>query len=45
LPLADLDRLVLTHFVRLNLPAVAILDHRYLGVVRPRHVPALALLP
>ncbi|WP_255622594.1 hypothetical protein [Pseudonocardia sp. DSM 110487] len=45
LPLGTVDASVIALAERLNLPAVATLDHRHFGVVRPRHVEALALLP
>jgi predicted nucleic acid-binding protein len=45
LPLGTVDASVIALAERLNLPEVATLDHRHFGVVRPRHVPALTLLP
>lgn len=45
LPLGTVDASVIALAERLNLPAVATLDHRHFSVVRPRHVPALELLP
>lgn len=45
LPLGTVDASVIALTERLNLPAVATLDHRHFSIVRPRHVPALALLP
>jgi predicted nucleic acid-binding protein len=45
LPLGTVDASVIALAERLNLPAVATLDHRHFNIVRPRHVPALELLP
>jgi predicted nucleic acid-binding protein len=45
LPLGTVDASVVALAERLNLPAVATLDHRHFTIVRPRHVPALELLP
>ena len=45
LPLGTVDASVIALAERLNLPAVATLDHRHFSIVRPRHVPALDLLP
>lgn len=45
LPLGTVDASVIALAERLNLPAVAALDHRHFSIVRPRHVPALELLP
>jgi predicted nucleic acid-binding protein len=45
LPLGTVDASVIALTERLNLPAVATLDHRHFRVVRPRHLPALRLLP
>jgi uncharacterized protein len=45
LPLGTVDASVIALAERLNLPAVATLDHRHFSIVRPRHVPALELLP
>jgi predicted nucleic acid-binding protein len=45
LPLGTVDASVIALTERLKLPAVATLDHRHFGVVRPRHVEALTLLP
>ncbi len=39
------DAAVLTVVERLNEPKLATLDHRHFGVLRPRHVDALLLLP
>lgn len=39
------DAAVLAIFERLNEPKLATLDHRHFGVLRPRHVDALRLLP
>jgi hypothetical protein len=44
LPLGTVDSSVIALTERLGLPSVASLDHR-LSVVKPRHVPALTLLP
>ena len=45
LPLGTVDASVVALAERLDLPAVATLDHKHFSVVRPRHVPAFALLP
>ncbi len=45
LPLGTVDASVIALAERLNLPAVATLDHRHFRIVRPRHIPALTLLP
>ena len=45
LPLGTVDASVIALAERLNLPAVATLDHRHFSVVRPRNVPAFELLP
>jgi len=45
LPLGTTDASVIALSERLMLPEVATLDHRHFAVVRPRHVPALTLLP
>lgn len=45
LPLGTVDASVIALVERLNLTAVATLDHRHFRVVRPRHCPALTLLP
>ena len=45
LPLGTVDASVIALAERLSLPAVATLDHRHFSIVRPRHIPALALLP
>jgi predicted nucleic acid-binding protein len=39
------DAAVLAIVERLNEPKLATLDHRHFGVIRPRHVDALRLLP
>ncbi|MBI3751402.1 MAG: PIN domain-containing protein [Chloroflexi bacterium] len=39
------DAAVLSIVERLNEPKLATLDHRHFGVLRPRHVDALHLLP
>jgi predicted nucleic acid-binding protein len=44
-PLGTVDASIIALAERLNLSAVATLDHRHFGVVRPRQVPVLALLP
>lgn len=45
LPLGTVDASVIALAERLNLPAVATLDHRHFSIVRPRHIGALTLLP
>jgi predicted nucleic acid-binding protein len=45
LPLGTTDATVIALAERLELREVATLDHRHFTVVRPRHVPALTLLP
>jgi uncharacterized protein len=45
LPLGTTDATVIAVCERLELAEVASLDHRHFSVVRPRHVPALTLLP
>ncbi|WP_219419391.1 type II toxin-antitoxin system VapC family toxin [Pseudonocardia nigra] len=45
LPLGTVDASVIALAERLGLPAVATLDHRHFGIVRPRHVTAFTLLP
>ena len=45
LPLGLVDASVVAIAERLEEPVVATLDRRHFGVVRPRHVPALTLLP
>ena len=39
------DAAVLAIVERLNEPKLATLDHRHFGLIRPRHVDALRLLP
>jgi hypothetical protein len=39
------DAAVLAIVERLNEPKLATLDHRHFGMLRPRHVEALQLLP
>ncbi len=39
------DAAVFAIVERFNEPKVATLDHRHFGVIRPRHVKALKLLP
>jgi len=39
------DAAVLAIVERLNEPKLATLDHRHFGIIRPRHVDALRLLP
>jgi uncharacterized protein len=45
LPLGSVDASVIALTERLEIAAVATLDHRHFSVVRPRHVEALTLLP
>ena len=45
LSLGLVDATVIALVERLGEPKVATLDHRHFSVVRPRHVPALMLLP
>jgi predicted nucleic acid-binding protein len=45
LPLGTVDASLVAAAERLGVTAVATLDRRHLGVVRPRHVPAFELLP
>jgi predicted nucleic acid-binding protein len=45
LPLGTTDATVIALAERLNVSEVATLDRRHFSVVRPRHVPALTLLP
>jgi uncharacterized protein len=45
LPLGTVDASVVALTERLGLHEVATLDHRDFSVVRPRHTPALTLLP
>jgi len=45
LPLGTTDATVIALAERLNVAEVATLDRRHFSVVRPRHVPAFALLP
>jgi uncharacterized protein len=45
LPLGTTDVSVIALSERLGVSDVATLDHRHFRVVRPRHVPALTLLP
>jgi uncharacterized protein len=45
LPLGTTDATVIAVCERLDLSEVATLDRRHFGVVRPRHVDALTLLP
>lgn len=45
LPLGTVDASVVAAAERLNETDVATLDRRHFAVVRPRHVPALTLLP
>lgn len=44
-PLGAVDASVIALTERLNLPAVATVDHRHFRIVRPRHIAALTLLP
>jgi predicted nucleic acid-binding protein len=45
LPLGFVDAAVLALVERLNETKVATLDRRHFSIVRPRHVPALRLMP
>lgn len=45
LPLSTTDATVIALAERLEIREVATLDRRHFSVVRPRHVPALTLLP
>jgi predicted nucleic acid-binding protein len=45
LPLGFVDAAVVAVAERLSEPKLLTLDHRHFAVVRPRHVPALRLLP
>jgi predicted nucleic acid-binding protein len=45
LPLGTTDAAVVAVAERLGITEVATLDRRHFGVVRPRHVDALTLLP
>jgi uncharacterized protein len=45
LPLGIVDAAVITIAERLKVTEVATFDRRHFTVVRPRHVPAFALLP
>jgi predicted nucleic acid-binding protein len=45
LPLGTTDATVIALAERLGLSEVATLDRRHFSIVRPRHVPALTLLP
>lgn len=45
LPLGGTDATVIATAERLDTTEVATLDHRHFRVVRPRHAPALQLLP
>lgn len=45
LPLGTVDASLVAAAERLGIIAVATLDRRHFGVVRPRHAPALELLP
>jgi hypothetical protein len=45
LPLGTTDATVIALTERLGATAVATLDRRHFSVVRPRHAPALTLLP
>jgi predicted nucleic acid-binding protein len=44
-PIGFVDAAVLAVVERLNEPKLATLDHRHFGMLRPRHVDALQLLP
>jgi hypothetical protein len=39
------DAAVLAIVERLNEPKLATLDHRHFGIIRPKHVASLRLLP
>lgn len=45
LPLGIVDAAVISIAERIGVAEVASLDHRHFSVVKPRHVPALRLLP
>jgi predicted nucleic acid-binding protein len=45
LPLGFVDAAVLAVVERLNETKLATLDHRHFSIVRPRHLPALRLIP
>ena len=45
LPLGAVDASIVAVAERLNITEVATLDRRHFTIVRPRHVPALTLLP
>jgi predicted nucleic acid-binding protein len=45
LPLGTTDATVIALAERLGVREIATLDRRHFTVVRPRHVPALTLLP
>ena len=45
LPLGTVDASVVAAAERLTVTAVATLDHRHFGIVRPRHADAFTLLP
>lgn len=45
LPLGTTDAAVIAVAERLDIADIATLDRRHFSVVRPRHVPALTLLP
>jgi uncharacterized protein len=45
LPLGTVDASVVAAAERLGIAEVATLDRRHFGVVRPRHVESLTLLP
>ncbi|HEX6472080.1 MAG TPA: PIN domain-containing protein [Streptosporangiaceae bacterium] len=45
LPLGVVDAVVIATAERLGVTEIATLDRRHFTVVRPRHVPALTLLP
>ena len=44
-PIGFVDAAVLSVVERLGEPKLATLDHRHFGLLRPRHVEALELLP
>jgi predicted nucleic acid-binding protein len=45
LPLGFVDAAVIAVVERLNETKLATLDHRHFSIVRPRHLPALRLIP
>jgi predicted nucleic acid-binding protein len=45
LPLGTVDGSIVAAAERLGITAVATVDRRHFGVIRPRHAPAFELLP